>query len=147
MTALTRVWRFPESIDDLWRALTDPIELAAWLLPNDFVPRVGHRFTLRGGDRMGLAPTVPCEVLEIDPPRRLVLAWDVRPGSASSTVEFTLRRIGGETELRIRHSSYERAVARAGPETRVWDWDEQIRRALQGVLRRTAAHTPGEVRP
>jgi Activator of Hsp90 ATPase homolog 1-like protein len=29
----------------VWRALTDSAALADWLMPNDFLPRVGHRFT------------------------------------------------------------------------------------------------------
>jgi uncharacterized protein YndB with AHSA1/START domain len=49
------------------------------------------------------------QVLEIDPPRRLVYAWGweapeevVRPGG--STVEVTLTAEGGGTRLRLRHS-------------------------------------------
>lgn len=29
----------------VWRALVDPDLLARWLMPNDFKPVVGHRFT------------------------------------------------------------------------------------------------------
>ena len=38
---------FPHPPEKVWRALTDPQLLAAWLMPNDFEPRVGHRFTFR----------------------------------------------------------------------------------------------------
>jgi len=31
----------------VWRALVDPELLAAWLMPTDFAPVVGHRFTFR----------------------------------------------------------------------------------------------------
>ena len=34
-------------IGAVWRALTDPEELASWLMPNDFQPVVGHQFTFR----------------------------------------------------------------------------------------------------
>ncbi|MFB6393843.1 SRPBCC domain-containing protein [Polymorphospora lycopeni] len=33
--------------EKVWRALTDPDLVAAWLMPNTFEPRVGHRFTFR----------------------------------------------------------------------------------------------------
>ncbi len=33
--------------DQVWQALTDPDLLARWLMPNDFRPAVGHRFTFR----------------------------------------------------------------------------------------------------
>ena len=38
---------FPQSREVVWRALTDSAALAGWLMPNDFEPRVGHRFTFR----------------------------------------------------------------------------------------------------
>ena len=31
--------------DKIWKALTDSTMLARWLMPNDFEPRVGKRFT------------------------------------------------------------------------------------------------------
>ena len=33
--------------EQVWQALTDPDLLARWLMPNDFRPAVGHRFTFR----------------------------------------------------------------------------------------------------
>lgn len=39
--------RYPHTPERVWRALTDPKALAAWLMPNDFAPVVGHRFTFR----------------------------------------------------------------------------------------------------
>ncbi len=38
---------FDQPVETVWRAITDPVRLARWLLENDFEPRVGHRFTLR----------------------------------------------------------------------------------------------------
>ncbi|GEM_PF-1460268 len=38
--------RYAHPVRAVWRALTDPAELAAWLMPNDFAPTVGHRFRL-----------------------------------------------------------------------------------------------------
>ena len=33
--------------EQVWRAITDSATLAEWMFPNDFEPRVGHRFTFR----------------------------------------------------------------------------------------------------
>ena len=38
---------FPFPPDRLWRALTQPHLIEAWLMKNDFAPVVGHRFNLR----------------------------------------------------------------------------------------------------
>ncbi len=146
MSAVTRTWRFPESVEDVWHALTDRDELAAWLLPNDFAPRVGHRFTLRAGEAFGLPHVVHCQVIEIDPPSRLVLGWDLRSGAAGTVVEFTVRPVGDETELRIQHRLVEGVEVRAAAERRVWDWGDDVRRALGSRLRQIGRHSRGEVR-
>ena len=38
---------YPHPIERVWRALTDAKALGRWLMPNDFVPQVGHEFTFR----------------------------------------------------------------------------------------------------
>src|SRR5262249_17808941 len=35
---------YPQPPERVWRALTTPEELAQWLMPNDFAPKVGHKF-------------------------------------------------------------------------------------------------------
>jgi uncharacterized protein YndB with AHSA1/START domain len=38
----------PRPPGQVWRALTDPVLLARWLMPNDVQPVPGHHFTLLG---------------------------------------------------------------------------------------------------
>ena len=55
--------------EKIWRTLTTGELVARWLMPNDFVASVGHRFTFRTrpmGDWDGI---VSCEVLACDPPK------------------------------------------------------------------------------
>ena len=49
----------------VWNALTDPALLAAWLMPNDFVPALGHRFTFQTEPvpAQGFDGVIRCEVL------------------------------------------------------------------------------------
>lgn len=56
----------------VWRALTDPDELEAWLMENDVEPRVGHRFQFRDEPKPGWRGVVDCEVLE----RMAAGGWD-----------------------------------------------------------------------
>ena len=39
---------FPHPVEKVWQALTDPDALREWLMENDFEPRIGKRFVLRG---------------------------------------------------------------------------------------------------
>ncbi|MEO3818719.1 SRPBCC domain-containing protein [Plantactinospora sp. B24E8] len=91
----------------VWRALTDPELLARWFMPNDFKPVPGHRFTFRTNPRpdQGFDGVVHCEVLDLDPERRLRLAW--RGGTLDSTVSWTLAAEGRGTRLFVEHSGFD----------------------------------------
>jgi uncharacterized protein YndB with AHSA1/START domain len=94
----TVVYRQPP--DRVWAALTSSEALAAWLMPNDFVPAVGHEFTFTTKPAPGFDGIVRCRVLELDPPTRMVWSW--AGGNIDTTVTFTLTEAGpGQTELRM----------------------------------------------
>ncbi|HEX4701412.1 MAG TPA: SRPBCC domain-containing protein [Pseudonocardiaceae bacterium] len=65
----------------VWRAITDPDALAAWLMPNDFVAELGHKFTFR---TQPVPPyfdgIVHCEVIQLDPEKTLAYTWRGMPG-------------------------------------------------------------------
>lgn len=91
----------PFSPEKLWRALTQPHLMEAWLMKNDFEPVVGHRFTLRG-DWGGV---LDCEVLTVEPGRTLSYTWNhVHADPAydlKSVVTFTLTPTIAGTRLRM----------------------------------------------
>ena len=58
--------------EKLWRALTQPHLIDEWLMKNDFAPRVGHRFNLRGE----WGGVLDCEVLVVEPNRTLSYTWN-----------------------------------------------------------------------
>ena len=71
---------YPHPVAKVWRALTDSDALAEWLMPNDFTPVLGHRFTFRTHPVPPFFEgVVHSEVVELDPPRSLAFTWDV-PG-------------------------------------------------------------------
>ncbi|MFD2056040.1 SRPBCC domain-containing protein [Mesorhizobium calcicola] len=116
----------PEPPEKVWRALTVPELLAAWMMPNDIRPERGSRFAFAGPDA-----AIECEILDAEPERLLRYSWRERPqpGDAArqhpldspldSIVTFTLARtVSGGTHLRIVHDGFARtampAVAMAG---------------------------------
>lgn len=99
----------PETYDAprsaVWAALTDSDQLAAWLMPNDFRPEVGHSFTFRTDPGPGFDGVVRCEVLVVDPPERLSYSWS--SGSLGTVVTWTLEeRPGGQTRLTLEHDGF-----------------------------------------
>ena len=92
-------------ISRVWDALTDSEQLAAWLMPNDFSPEVGHTFTFRTKPAPGFDGIVHCEVKEVIAPTRLVYSWAA--GNLDTVVTWELEeRPGGQTRLRLTHDGF-----------------------------------------
>jgi uncharacterized protein YndB with AHSA1/START domain len=96
---------FPHPVEKVWRALTDPDALRVWLMDNDFEPRVGKRFILRGRQiPLRGRGWVECEVLELEQPNRMLWSWIHNVGDAPTRVEFRLEPIEGGTRLTLSHT-------------------------------------------
>jgi uncharacterized protein YndB with AHSA1/START domain len=65
----------PEPAETIWRALTDSALIAEWSTGNDFASEVGRGFRFRAKPVPGWSGVTNCEVLEVEPPRRLVYSW------------------------------------------------------------------------
>lgn len=126
--AIEREAVYPHSPERVWRALVDPDELAAWLMPTDFAPEVGKTFVLETGDaHIG---TIQGEVLEIDPPRLLRCRWTGVFGDTEVTFELAPEADG--TRLRVRHDGWgEPAPDRGGFDD---GWKQKLDQDLPRVL-------------
>ncbi|MGK5741648.1 SRPBCC family protein [Micromonospora sp. URMC 103] len=123
----------------VWRALTDPDLIARWLMPTDFVPVVGHRFTFRTTPRpdRGFDGTVHCEVLDLDPPHRLRWSW--RGGGLDTVVAWTLVAEGRGTRLLLEHSGFDPddPLQRRTRDLLGGGWRSHVLRRLTETLRET----------
>ena len=90
---------FAHAPDKIWRALTQPHLIAEWLMKNDFVPTVDHRFTLTGD-----WGSVDCKVLEIEPQRALAYSWDAM--GLESVVSWTLTPSAAGTHVRMEQAGF-----------------------------------------
>ncbi|HEY0061491.1 MAG TPA: SRPBCC domain-containing protein [Telluria sp.] len=90
---------FPYPPEKLWRALTQPHLLEAWLMKNNFVPSPGQQFEFRAD-----WGTVACEVTEIDPQRSLSYTW--RAMGLDSVVTWTLAPTAQGTLLLMAQSGF-----------------------------------------
>jgi uncharacterized protein YndB with AHSA1/START domain len=92
----------PHPVKAVWEALTDSASISEWLMQTtDFEPVVGTRFRMKT-DRLLADGWVKAEVLELNPPRRMVWAWWV-DAAAPTTVTFELAPEGDDTRLRLTH--------------------------------------------
>jgi uncharacterized protein YndB with AHSA1/START domain len=93
------------SPERLWRAISERDQIARWLMPNDFEPRVGHRFTMKSDPAPGFDGRVECEVLALDPPTRMIWGW--RGGPIDTTVTFTVEPSPRGARLTIVQEGFE----------------------------------------
>ena len=100
---------YPYPPERVWRAITDPAAIADWLMPNDFQPRLGHKFQFRSKPQGGWDGIVNCEVTQLDPPRCLAYKWC---GSGLDTVvRYTLEPVPEGTRMILEHTGFEGARA------------------------------------
>ncbi len=85
--------------EKIWRALTQPDLIEAWLMKNDFKPVVGHRFSLRAD--WGV---VDCQVLAVEPNQTLCYTWAAY--GLQSVVTWTLSPARTGTHLRMEQSGF-----------------------------------------
>lgn len=139
----------PDPPEKVWRALTEPELLGQWLMPCNLRPEVGTRFQFQprgaeGADRAGgTAPAdcvdgtvrtgtmrgaaddhapIDCEMLEVEPQRRLRWVQREQGDSASGsevvesfvTVELSSVPNGG-THLRLIHDGFASVSRRGAP--------------------------------
>jgi uncharacterized protein YndB with AHSA1/START domain len=90
---------FAHPPEKLWRALTTPHLIEAWLMKNDFAPTVGHRFTLTGD-----WGSVDCEVMVLEPNRTLTYSWGAM--GVGTVVTFELTPTAAGTHLRVEQSGF-----------------------------------------
>ena len=92
--ALTFERRLAQPVERVWRAVTDPSELAHWFpsaVRGEVAPGGRLTFDFPGGDM-----TLECEVVELDPPRRFaftfgddVLRIELDPAGDGCLLRFT----------------------------------------------------------
>lgn len=95
---------FPHPPEKLWRALTEGPLVAQWLLKNDFEPVAGRKFQFRSEPMPQWDGVIDCEVLIVDPLKRLSYSWSAL--GLDSVVLFTLTQAEGGTHVRMEHSGF-----------------------------------------
>jgi len=136
--------QLPQSRERVWREIASREALAGWMFPNDFEPRVGHRFTFRVPPKPeanfpGLV--VHCEVLVCSPPEALAFTWVA--GDLDTRVEYRLEADGAGTRVFFEHSGFEQPNAYGGA---AYGWN-LMHGKLAERLTRISNHKQGGATP
>lgn len=124
---------FATGPEEVWESLTNPDVLADWLMPNDFIPEVGKRFTLVPDHPTPWSGHVECEVLQLLPMKRMVWSWKTEGMEEPTRVEFDLTPKAGGTELLFRHGGRAAEPVAKGLNG---GWPDMLNRLTAAVRRR-----------
>jgi uncharacterized protein YndB with AHSA1/START domain len=135
----------PHAPDVIWKALTTSELIERWLMPNNFVPTVGRGFTFRTRPMGNWDGVVQCEVLEVEPNRRLVYRWKGGSernagygGTLDSVVTWTLTPVAGGTRLRLVHSGFRSPDNDVAFNMMSPGWGRIVREGIGRVIREAA---------
>jgi uncharacterized protein YndB with AHSA1/START domain len=93
--------------EKVWRALTDPLLLAEWLLPVlDLKLEPGAAFRFKTQPYPGWDGSVHCRFLEIEAQRKLSYTWVVGDMALDTVVTFTLTPSASGTRLSLVQSGF-----------------------------------------
>lgn len=100
----------PHPPEKIWRALTEGPLIEQWLMKNDFRPVEGHRFQFRAEPNPHWNGVTDCEVLAVEPHRRLSYRWcssgEEKADGLDTVVTWTLSPAEGGTLVRMEHAGF-----------------------------------------
>ena len=109
---IRHTWFFEHAPEKVWEYITDAALVAQWLMPNDMLPVVGHKFTFttKPLPHMNFDGIAHCEILIATPPKLFAYSWKGGPGngeiSLDSVVTWELTPKENGTELVLLHSGF-----------------------------------------
>jgi uncharacterized protein YndB with AHSA1/START domain len=128
----------PHPPDKIWRALTQGSLIAEWLMQNDFQPVVGHRFNFRADPIPLWNGVTDCEVLVVEPNKRLAYSWNASGeqalGGLKTIVTWTLMPCENGTQVRMEQSGF-RPQDEAGYRGMGGGWPRILARLEQVALK------------
>ena len=130
----------PGSRPDVWRAMTDPAELARWWGPHgfstpsiEFEPRIGGSYRIAMRPAEGEVFHLDGEFREVDPPSRIAYTfrWNPpAPDDRETLVTLSLREQGKQTEVELAQGEF---ATQERLELHDGGWNDSFEK-LQGLL-------------
>jgi uncharacterized protein YndB with AHSA1/START domain len=100
----------PHPPEKIWRALTQGLLIAQWLMQNDFQPAAGYRFNFRAAPMPHWNGVTDCQVLVVEPYERLSYSWNASGEEAAAglktVVTWTLTPTPGGVLVRMEQSGF-----------------------------------------
>jgi uncharacterized protein YndB with AHSA1/START domain len=145
-TEIRHSWFLAHSPAIVWEHLTNSDLLSQWLMKNDFRPIPGHHFTFCTSpvSNMDFDGNIYCQVLEIQPLKKLSYSWKFGPEVGKivldSIVSWTLTAKGQGTELSLVHSGLNEKEHAIAIKTMREGWDKNVRIKMAQLIINPKTH-------
>ena len=112
MSKIRIVRDYPQPMETVWRAVTDPELVPRWTAtgaggrPEGFDTVVGTKFRLVARPKPGWSGIVECEVLEVRAPSLLRFSWTGDEGGDVTEVVYRLEPQAGGTRFAYEHTGF-----------------------------------------
>ena len=130
----------PHAPEKVWRALTEPKLLSQWLLPvvgEKLDLAAGAAFTLQAPPQPSWDGTVSCELLEVEPRKKLRYRWVVGDERGIDTVvTFTLTPTATGTRLSLVHDGFKLPEQKGAMGGSRYGWEMMLQTRLVELLPR-----------
>ena len=142
---------YPYAVSDVWAALTSSEALGEWLMPNDFEPRIGHRFTFRTTPDSNWNGIVNCEIVTLENLKRIAFTW--QGNGLDTLVTFAIEGVEGGTHLRLEHAGFAKSgqVGLTVRDLLASGWNSRILRerlpAFLDEQKRATTHSRPDAKP
>ncbi len=93
---------FKQSIDRVWKAITEAEQISKWFIHADFKAEAGYQYTFTATEEHG-STQIKGRVLEADP-YTLKYTWCTGDAPIETTVTWTLQQQGEDTLLTLTHT-------------------------------------------
>lgn len=100
------------TIEKVWSYLTDANKLEQWLMPNNFEAELNKKFSFRCIGHKGSEQIIECELLEVDPYKKLVFSWYTENIGINTKVTIDLKEVDDEVVITLTHSGWGKLDAR-----------------------------------
>jgi uncharacterized protein YndB with AHSA1/START domain len=129
---------FDAPVSKVWKALTDKNEMKNWYFDlQEFKAEEGFRFEFTGGPSPEKQYKHLCEIIEVEPEKKLVYSWRYEGYAGISFVSFELFETGEQTLLRLTHSGIE-SFPKENPDLHISNfvkgWNEIVHNNLKHYL-------------
>ena len=116
------------SCEAVWKYLTDPDLLAAWLMRNNFSGQVGKDFQFRAQPNKDWDGILRCRLVELVAPKKIAFTWNANDIGGETLVTIELTEKGDQTHVRLIHANFENASLDIQPiiERHAVGWDDHL---------------------